>query len=313
MRLGYLGIGLMGAPMVENLLADGHEVTVWNRSPDKTEALLAKGAKHAARAADAAADGVILSCLADDAALDAVFADGSVLRALGQGGVHVSISTISAACATRLAAAHAAAGVHYVAAPIIGRPDAVRARVPSFLTAGDLEAKQRVAPVLEKLSRRIFDFGATPSAANVAKINFNFMIATTIEALSESFAVVEKHGIDARQFYEMVIGTAFGCPIFENYGRQLSQHGWDKVGFKLALGLKDVRLAQATAADVGARMRLGELLEARFSEALAHGHGDKDWTAIALEVRKEAGLVPSATMDNSEAPAGAANQATRHA
>ena len=290
MRLGYLGIGLMGEPMVANLLADGHEVTVWNRSPDKTAGLVALGAKAAATPAQAAAHGVVLSCLADDQALDAVFADGSVVAALGRDGVHVSISTISAACATRLAATHAAAGVHYVAAPIIGRPDAVRARVPSFLTAGPLAAKKRVKPILEKLSRRIFDFGSEASAANVAKINFNFMIATTIEALSESFAVVEQHGIDAKDFYEMVIGTAFGCPIFENYGRQLSQHGWDTVGFKLALGLKDVRLAQATAAAVGARMRLGELLEARFSEAVAHGHGDKDWTAIALDVRAEAGL-----------------------
>ena len=290
MRLGYLGIGLMGEPMVANLLADGHEVTVWNRSPDKTAGLVALGAKPAATPAQAAAHGVVLSCLADDQALDAVFADGSVVAALGPDGVHVSISTISAACATRLAATHAAAGVHYVAAPIIGRPDAVRARVPSFLTAGPLAAKERVKPILEKLSRRIFDFGSEASAANVAKINFNFMIATTIEALSESFAVVEQHGIDAKDFYEMVIGTAFGCPIFENYGRQLSQHGWDTVGFKLALGLKDVRLAQATAAAVGARMRLGELLEARFSEAVAHGHGDKDWTAIALDVRAEAGL-----------------------
>lgn len=290
MRLGYLGIGLMGEPMVANLLADGHEVTVWNRSPDKTAGLVALGAKAAATPAQAAAHGVVLSCLADDQALDAVFADGSVVAALGPDGVHVSISTISAACATRLAATHAAAGVHYVAAPIIGRPDAVRARVPSFLTAGPLAAKERVKPILEKLSRRIFDFGSEASAANVAKINFNFMIATTIEALSETFAVVEQHGIDAKDFYEMVIGTAFGCPIFENYGRQLSQHGWDTVGFKLALGLKDVRLAQATAAAVGARMRLGELLEARFSEAVAHGHGDKDWTAIALDVRAEAGL-----------------------
>ena len=291
MHIGYLGIGLMGEPMVENLLADGHEVSVWNRSPGKTAGLASKGARVAAAAAGVAAPGgVILSCLADDAALEQVFADGSVLAALGAGGVHVSISTISPDCAARLAAAHAAAGVHYVASPIIGRPDAGRARMPSFLTAGDDAAKARVRPVLERLSRRIFDFGATPQAANIAKINFNFMIATTIEALAESFTVVEKHGIDPTSFYEMVIGTAFGCPIYENYGRQLSQQGWNNTGFKLALGLKDVRLAQGAAAAVGARMRLGELLEARYAEAVAHGHGDKDWTAIAIDVRAEAGL-----------------------
>lgn len=291
MQLGYLGIGLMGEPMVDNLLADGHEVTVWNRSAGKTAGLAARGARVAPSAAAAVqTGGVVLSCLADDAALEAVFADGGVLAALGPGGVHVSISTISPECATRLAAAHAAAGVAYVASPIIGRPDAVRARVPSFLTAGDEAAKARVRPVLEKLSRRIFDFGATPSAANVAKINFNFMIATTIEALAESFAVVEKHGIDPAEFHQMVTGTAFGCPIFENYGRQLARHGWNDTGFKLALGLKDVRLAQGTAAAVGARMRLGELLETRYAEAVAHGHGEKDWTAIAIDVRAEAGL-----------------------
>ncbi len=290
MRIGYLGIGLMGEPMVANLLADGHEVTVWNRTAGKTAGVAALGARVAETAAEACAAGVVLSCLADDDALDTVFAGGDVLRMLGAGGVHVSISTISAQCATRLSAAHAQAGVHYVAAPIIGRPDAVRARVPSFLTAGDEGAKARVRPVLEKLSRRIFDFGTTASAANVVKINFNFMIATTIEALAEAFAVVEKHGIDPKAFYEMVIGTAFGCPIFENYGRQLSQHGWNNVGFKLALGLKDVRLAQGTAAAVGARMRLGELLEARFSAAVEHGYGDLDWTAIALDVRAEAGV-----------------------
>lgn len=290
MRIGYLGLGLMGAPMVANLLADGHEVTVWNRSAGKTADLVALGARVADSAAAACAGGMVMSCLADDDALDAVFADGEVVRALGADGVHVSISTISAECATRLAAAHAAAGVHYVASPIIGRPDAVRARVPSFLIAGAEVAKARVRPVLEKLARRIFDFGTVAAAANVAKINFNFMIATTIEALAESFAVVEKHGIDPQLFYEMVIGTAFGCPIFENYGRQISQHGWNNVGFKLALGLKDVRLAQGTAAAVGARMRLGELLEARFSTALEHGYGELDWTAIALDVRAEVGV-----------------------
>ena len=290
MRIGYLGIGLMGAPMAANLLADGHEVIVWNRSAGKTAGLAALGARVVDSAAAACGGGVVLSCLADDAALDAVFADGEVQRALGADAEHVSISTISAECATRLAAAHAQAGVHYVAAPIIGRPDAVRARLPSFLLAGAEAGKARVRPLLEKLARRIFDFGAVPAAANVAKINFNFMIATIIEALAESFAVVEKHGIDPKDFYEMVIGTAFGCPIFENYGRQISQHGWNNVGFKLALGLKDVRLAQGAAAAVGARMRLGELLEARFAAAVDNGHGDLDWTAIALDVRAEVGV-----------------------
>ena len=126
-------------------------------------------------------------------------------------------------------------------------------------------------------------------ALRAAEFRRNLLIQS-IEALAESFTVVEKHGIDPAEFHQMVIGTAFGCPIFENYGRQLARHGWNDTGFKLALGLKDVRLAQGAAAAVGARMRLGELLESRYAEAVAHGHGEKDWTAIAIDVSAEAGL-----------------------
>jgi len=102
--------------------------------------------------------------------------------------------------------------------------------------------------------------------------------------------VVEKAGIAPREFYDMIIGTAFGCPLYEGYGRILHQKAWDTPAFKLALGLKDVTLAATTAQAVGARMRLGELLLDRFTQAMAHGHADKDWTAVAIDIRAEAGL-----------------------
>jgi 3-hydroxyisobutyrate dehydrogenase-like beta-hydroxyacid dehydrogenase len=180
--------------------------------------------------------------------------------------------------------------VDYVGAPVIGRPDAVQARLQSYLLAGAPAAKARVEPVLAALGRRVFDFGTSPAAANVAKINFNFLIAAAIEAMAESFAVVEKSGLDPRAFYELVIGSAFGCPLYQNYGRILVEQGWDTPAFTLALGLKDVRLAAQTAADCDARMQLGELLERRFADAVAGGLGDKDWTAVAVDIRAEAGL-----------------------
>ncbi len=291
MELGFLGAGLMSAPMIENLLADGHAVRVWNRTAAKAQALVAAGAVAVERPADTCTPGgVVFSCLADDAALDAVFADGRVVAALGEGGVHVSMSTISAACAERLEAGHRAAGVAYLAAPVLGRPDAVKARLQSFLLAGDAQAAARVDDVLGALGRKVFAFGPDAAAANIAKINFNFLIAAAVEAMAEAFAVVEKSGLDPRAFYELVTGTAFACPLYSTYGAILVDKGWDSAAFKLALGLKDVRLAQHTAAAAGARMQLGELLEQRFEAAIAHGHGDKDWTAIALDIRAEAGL-----------------------
>ncbi|MCZ6895061.1 MAG: NAD(P)-dependent oxidoreductase, partial [Gammaproteobacteria bacterium] len=273
------------------LLDDGHEVTVWNRTAAKAEALVVHGAKFAAEAAGVCSPhGLVMSCLADDAALEAVFEDGSVLQALGSGGIHLSMSTISAACAARQAKRHGDLGVAYLAVPICGRPDAVKARRQSFLIAGDAAAKARVLGTLEALGRRVFDFGEDPSAANVAKISFNFLIVSAVEAMAEVFAVIEKSGLDVETFHEMIIGTAFGCPLYEGYGRQLHQQAWDVAGFRLALGLKDVKLVAETAAACGARMRLGELLLNRFESAVAKGLSDKDWTAIAEEIRAEAGL-----------------------
>lgn len=291
MHVGYLGAGRMAAPMIRNLLADGHSVSVWNRSADKTAPLVAAGAQAAATPAAACpAGGIVLSCLADDAALEAVCADGSVAGALGAGGVHVAMATVSAACTTALAAAHADAGAVYLAAPILGRPDAVAARVQSFLLAGPDPDAARVLPLLEQLGKQVFRFGAEPAAASVAKINFNFLIAAAVEAMAEAFAVVEKSGLDPRAFLDMVTGSAFGCPLYQNYGRMLVEQDWDDAAFTLRLGLKDVRLASASASAVDARMRLGELLEARFEAALEAGLGDKDWTAVGIDIRREAGL-----------------------
>jgi len=291
MHLGFIGTGRLAAPMIENLLADGHRVTVWNRTREKTAPLERIGARVApSPAATCQPGGIVFSCLADDDALDTVLGDGALLAALGLAGVHVSTSTISASCAERLARVHEAAGVHYVAAPVLGRPDAVAARAQSWLIAGPVAAKARIHDVLAALGRRVFDFGEEPAAANLAKINFNFLIASAIEAMAESFSVVEKAGLDPRVFFEMVVGTAFGCPLYQNYGRIIVDRDWDEAAFRLVLGLKDVRLATSAAAGQGARMRLGELLEERFATAVEHGHGEKDWTAVALEVRAESGL-----------------------
>ena len=119
-------------------------------------------------------------------------------------------------------------------------------------------------------------------------ITLNYSAA--VEAMAEAFAVIEKSGLDVEAFHEMIIGTAFGCPLYEGYGRQLHQQAWDAAGFRLALGLKDVKLVGETAAECGARMRLGELLLNRFESAVANGLSDKDWTAIAEEIRADAGL-----------------------
>jgi len=293
MKLSFIGTGMLGRPMIENLLADGDAVTVWNRSAERARPLAERGATIAASPEEACrgAD-TVLSCLADDDAVRALFGD-EVLAALGEGAVHVSMSTISPACAGELAERHAHHGVHYVAAPVLGRPDLVAKRGQGYLISGESEAKERARPILERLGENgggTFDFGEDAGAAHAAKLCFNFLIASALEAMAEAFAVVEKSGLDPRAFHEMITSTLFGCPLYTGYGRQINDRGWQEPLFKLSLGLKDVRLANGMADAVGAPMRLARLLEERFREAVDHGRGGMDWTAVAAEVRAEAGL-----------------------
>lgn len=291
MELTFIGAGLMGRPMIQNLLEDGRVVRVWNRSPEKAEPLAEFGARIAATARDACAGAnVVLSCLSDDPAVRAVFDDGALLAGLGEGAVHVSMSTISPECARELARTHADHGVTYVAAPILGRPDAVAARTQAHLVSGPERGKAVARQLLEPVSRGVIDMGEEVGAANVAKLAFNFLIASALEAMSEAFAVVEKSGLDPRDFHQMLTSTLFGCPMYEGYGRKILDRGYETPGFKLSLGLKDVRLAAAAARGVDARMALADLLESRFQEALEHGRGDMDWSAVSAESREEAGL-----------------------
>jgi len=295
MDLAFIGTGMMGRPMVDNLLADGDTVTVWNRTAEHAQPLVDHGATLAASPAEACAGKpLVLSCLADDPAVRSVFDRDDVLDALGAAGaVHLSMSTISAACADELAARHEDAGAAYAAAPILGRPDFVAARKQGFLLSGSADARASARPVLERLGSEgggVFDFGDAPSAAHVAKIELNFLIASALEAMAEAFAVVEKAGLDPHAFHQMATSTLFGCPLYVNYGRQINERRHDDALFKLALGAKDVGLAGQTADALGARARLVELLGERFQQALDHGRGGQDWTAIAEEVRSEAGL-----------------------
>lgn len=293
MNLAFIGTGMLGRPMIESLLADGDAVTVWNRTEETARPLAERGATIAASPKEAClGTDTVLSCLADDDAVRAVFGD-EVLEALGEGGeaaIHVSMSTISPACAEELAERHARHGVRYVAAPVLGRPDLVAKRGQGYLISGEADAKERARSILERIGKGTFDFGETAGAAHTAKLGFNFLIASAVEAMAEAFAVVEAGGLDPRHFHQMITSTLFGCPLYEGYGRQINDRGWETPLFKLSLGLKDMRLARRTAEDAGVRMRLAEVLEERLREAVEHGRGSMDWTAIAAEVREEAGL-----------------------
>jgi 3-hydroxyisobutyrate dehydrogenase-like beta-hydroxyacid dehydrogenase len=205
MRVGFIGLGHMGSGMAANLIDAGHDVTVFNRTPGKAEALAAKGARIADSIAEAARGDAVITMLSNDEAVESVvFGDGGILACLPALAIHISSSTISVALSDRLASAHAKAGQRYVAATVLGRPEAAAAGKLIVIAAGDPDTVADVAPLLDAIGQSTTVFGDTPSAANLVKLAANFMTASVIESLGEAIALTSKGNIDKRRFLEFL-------------------------------------------------------------------------------------------------------------
>ncbi|MBX6330321.1 MAG: NAD(P)-dependent oxidoreductase [Gemmatimonadaceae bacterium] len=290
MDIGFIGLGAMGRPMAANLVRAGHTVRVWNRSPGPAEALAEIGATPVREAADAFAGDAVITMLADDAALRAVVLGGRLLEGAPPGLVHVSMSTISVALARELTEAHRARGVAYVAAPVFGRPDMAAAARLNIVVAGDGAAIDRVQPVLDALGQKTWRFGEEPYRANVAKLAGNFMLVAAIEAMAEAAAMGERNAVSAASLLELLTTAVFTAPVYQSYGAAIAARRYEPAGFKLALGLKDVRLALAAADAGGAPMPVASLVHDNLLEAVARGDGERDLAALGDVALRRAGL-----------------------
>ena len=203
-----------------------------------------------------------------------------VLAKARSGLVHVVTSTISIAFAGELAAAHAAAGVGYVSAPVLGRPDVAAKGELNILAAGRPEAVETVRPLLEVLGKKVWDLGEQPPRANAAKIAANMMITMAIEAMAEAAVLTEANGLPRADFFELILGTLFGCRAYESYSANIAKGSYEP-GFKARLGLKDLRLATEAAEHAGRRLPMLDAVRGRMGEAVEAGLGEKDWSIMA--------------------------------
>lgn len=290
MKIGFIGLGHMGSGIAANILAAGHAVTVWNRSSAPAEALREKGATLARAPEEALQGEIVFSMLANDAAVHEVGLDGALLPSAKRGLVHVNLATISIDLARRMATAHAAAGLGYVASPVFGRPDAAAAAKLIVVVAGAKADVAKVQPVLERIGRRVDVIGETPEQANLFKIAGNFMLAAAIETMGEAFALVRKGGIDSQKFHDLLSTTLFACPVYQRYGDAIIKERFEPAGFALKLGMKDVRLALDAGRELGAPIPLGSLVHDHFLEASVNGFAEKDWASLGKLIAKKAGL-----------------------
>jgi 3-hydroxyisobutyrate dehydrogenase-like beta-hydroxyacid dehydrogenase len=290
MRIGFIGLGNMGSAMAANLLTAGHEVTAYNRSQGKVDALAAKGARPARTVAEACGGDVVVTMLANDEAVEAVsFGDGGIVSSLPPGAVHVSSSTISLTLAERLTAAHAEAGQRFVAAPVFGRPEAAAAARLFVVAAGATDTVAELTPLFDAVGQRTFVVGAEPKAANLVKVSGNFLIASVIESLGEALALVAKGGVDAGEYLELLTSTLFDAPVYRTYGGLVARREFEPAGFAATGGLKDVRLVLEAGEGLQVALPIASLLRDRFLTLLATGGGHLDWSAIGALSAWEAG------------------------
>ncbi len=195
MTNGFIGLGGMRQEIALNLLRAGHGMTVWNRSPGPAQLLAAEGAHVAAKAEEVGKAGIVFSMLADDHAARAVILDGGVLDAMQPGAVLVNLATVSVAFAREMAGHCGGRRLGYVAAPVLGRPDAAASGKLQILAAGAPHHLAKVQPLLDVVGAKTWLLGDEPEKSNAAKLATNFMIAAAIEAMGEAVTLAEGYGV----------------------------------------------------------------------------------------------------------------------
>jgi len=289
MRIGFIGLGQMGRGMAARLLERGHELVVWNRTRESAEALRDRGARLAEDPRGALEAEVVITMLADDAAVEAVWIVPGLVQAMRAGALHLNMASVSLALAQRLTGLHRVCGTAYVSAPVFGRPQAAASGELDIVAAGAPEGVARCAPLFEALGKQWFDLGEDPVKANIVKIARNFLLGTIIESLGEAFALVGKSGVEPARFLDIITSTSMSAPAFRNYGRLMIEPPAHPT-FTLKLGLKDVELALQAGGQTGVPMPMAAVIREQHLAAINRGYGERDWAALGNYLAASAGL-----------------------
>jgi 3-hydroxyisobutyrate dehydrogenase-like beta-hydroxyacid dehydrogenase len=292
MKIGFIGLGHMGAGIAANLLRAGHEVAVWNRSPQKARGLIDLGAIPAKSPGGAASEcEIVMTMLADDAALEQVLTGGEgLIEGLRPGALHISLSTISLAAAERTARLHAERAQRFLSAPVFGRPEAAASGKLFVVAAGARAAFDAASTALGAISQRVFYLGETPSSANLVKLCGNFALLSAIEAMAEAMTLAQKGGVPKGQFLEILTNTLFDVPVYRNYGAVLVENRFKPAGFAAPLGLKDMRLVGQVAEALRVPMPVLNALQDHLLQTIGIEGEEIDWSGIALTIAKNGGL-----------------------
>ena len=292
MKVGFIGLGRMGSGMARRVLEGGHNLIAYDVARGQVEKLADAGARPAASIAEVCQDrDVVITMLVEDATVvDATVRPGGLRDSLPRGAIHLAMGTYGVTAIRSIAAAHAGAGQVLVSAPVLGRPDLAAAGQLGIVSAGPADAVARCQPLFEQIGRRTFHAGDVPEAATATKLANNLVLGCAMVAMAEGYSLVRKYGVDAQVLYEVMTEGLFSAPAYKGYGKTMVDRSWDKVGSPITVGLKDANLIQAAADLAHVPLPSLNVYRDRLLGAVAHGDGDRDQAALALEQERASGI-----------------------
>jgi len=279
-KYGFLGMGIMGAPMASNLLKAGYDVTVWNRSPDKCAPLKDQGAKVCATAAEVVAScDVTFAMLADPSVAEAVvFGPGGVLEGVSAGKGYVDVSTVDAGCSCKIGAAVEAKGGRFVEAPVSGSKKPAIDGQLIFLAAGDKGLYDEVVPLLDVMGKKSYHLGETGAGARM-KLVVNMVMGSMMGAFAEGMALAEGAGLKQEDLLDVLSLGAMANPMFALKGPAMVARNFPPA-FPLKHQQKDMRLALALGDELDTPLPVAAAANEVYKRAKAAGEADADFAAV---------------------------------
>jgi 3-hydroxyisobutyrate dehydrogenase-like beta-hydroxyacid dehydrogenase len=288
-RVALVGLGNMGQAVAERLLDAGYPLAVYNRTPERAEPLVARGARRLETAAGALrGNAVCLLSLADDDAVEAVtLGEGGVLDEPHRDSVLVDTSTISVAASEALASRAAERGVRYLRAPFSGNPTAVRAGNAVLFVSGPRDTADEVEPLLRAIAPTVRYVG-DGELARVLKLVLQVMIGGTVALLAEGIVLGEAAGLERRTLLEAIRSSVVGSTFVEYKSEPLLRDDYTAT-FTTAMMGKDVELVLDLARTADVELPLTHELHDLLEAACEHGHADQDFSSLVLELQARAG------------------------
>jgi 3-hydroxyisobutyrate dehydrogenase len=289
-RIGFIGLGTMGAGMARNLLARGHALTVWNRSPDRMAAFVAAGATAAADPSDLAArSDLVMLCVSDTPdVLQVALGPEGILEGLAPGTLVIDHSTISPRATRDLAAAVAAKGAHWLDAPVSGGSEGATRGTLSIMVGGDPGQLERARPYLEAYGTTITHVG-TSGAGQMAKLVNQVLVVVTQQGVGEALILAQGGGLDLGRTLDAVKGGAAGSWMLANRGPKMAVRDW-RPGFTIDLQQKDLRLVLEAADELGVPLPVTALVFQTYRALQQRGLGQEGNHALVKALEEISGI-----------------------